>query len=58
MTTHGHDTTDNNNSKATGYETTDVMKKKKVDNVKILGMFGGIGSGKSTVQIIRLYGIN
>jgi dephospho-CoA kinase len=32
----------------TGYEKTDTMSKKKVDNVKILGICGGIGSGKST----------
>ena len=47
MMTDGHDDTSNTNSKATGYETTDIIKN-KVDNIRILGICGGIGSGKST----------
>jgi len=50
MRTDGPDTTDNNSKM--GYEeedtTTNIKNKKKVDNVKILGICGGIGSGKST----------
>lgn len=45
--TDGHDDTTDNSSMI-GYEKTDIMSKKKVDNVKILGICGGIGSGKST----------
>jgi dephospho-CoA kinase len=46
--TDGHDDTTNNNSKATGYEKTDINKKNKANNIRILGICGGIGSGKST----------
>lgn len=45
--TDGHEDTTNNNSKATRYETTDINKN-KANNIRILGICGGIGSGKST----------
>jgi dephospho-CoA kinase len=47
MMTDGHEDTTNNNSKATRYETTDINKN-KANNIRILGICGGIGSGKST----------
>lgn len=46
----GPDTTDNNSKMGNEEDdtTTNIMNEKKIDNVKIIGICGGIGSGKST----------